>query len=277
MEKNNQLIFEKSAIKFADKFKLQEDVLQKFNRTILQMDLLGVDYLKYEPADLFMLILSTIEKGVDLLKKDAYIVDLQTTVKSKNEKGQIIEKKVIKPTIWLNINFQKQQILKNPDVAKIATLRLDSDIEVSYDFETLEFTFEKKGKIVSEVPRYAAIILMKDKTRHVNVMQEDEILSRLPENFTDAQKSKYTGVFATDHCTKMVLRNLLKNVHIDERTAELSALENINYSIDVEDADFEDLTNQKILEKKPTKKTEKTEKKSETVPENIGLDINDFK
>ena len=210
------------------------------------------DLKKYEKEDVLPIIWKCQKMGIDLLQKDAYIVEMQ--LKEKKLVGGVMRESVrIVPQLWLNYKFQQKELVNAANVDKFSgILELDANEVAIYDYEKMRYIIEYTETAITERRFFCQVRMKKDDGTPGEVynyhLSQREILEALPSNFTDEQKKKYTGAHAKWHCGKHCLRHLLDLLPLDKNLKSTLSMD--LYSA-VEDVEFQEVKERKLLKAEP--------------------------
>jgi len=215
---------------------------------------------KSNPNSLLNAIFKATESGASFAKKEIHVLPFEIFDVIKN--GDITQKKATGTydlTIIVDINFQKQQILKMPNCKKFFTAEVHEGVVIIHDLTTGNRIFEGVNDVTKPTIGYYAVFLTTDGELYDEFMTCAEIIDRAKLNKVGFKENNYVNTKKSPHYEKIVVRNLLKA--IPKLTEELQSVLAVD---EIEDAHYEDVTNQGEL--LPAKKTLEEAKKELSVP-----------
>lgn len=231
---------------------------------------------KARPLSLFNAIFVATEIGASFSKKEISVLPFSASVTTKF--GDVVTKKATGEndlTIVVDINFQKQMILKMPNCKKFFSCEVKEGVQVYTDMSTGNCIFEGRGEFSKPTIGYYACFFSTDGEKYDLFMTCAEIIDRA--KFNPGYKAKnYENTSKSIHYEKIVVRNLLKGIPREE-----SKLDSILAYDEIQElTPYEDVTNDgKALEeakkelsgkkepvKSSEKKTVKFEKETEVTP-----------
>jgi len=196
---------------------------------------------KARPLSLFNAIFVATEIGASFAKKEISVLPFAISEK-RIENGNSIKKATGENdlTVVIDINFQKQMILKMPNCKRFFSCEVKSGIEVLTDMNTGNCIFEGKGDFTKPTIGYYACFIAKDGEKYDLFMTNAEIVDRARFN-PGFKESNYKNTSKSIHYEKIVVRNLIKIIPREE--SKLSSIiaydENYNFEI----TPHEDVTN----------------------------------
>lgn len=201
---------------------------------------------KTRPNYLFNAVFMATEIGASFAKKEAYLIPYAIKKKeTKNGVERTIDTGEYSALLVIDINFQKQQILRMENCKRFFTAEIHEGVEVLHDLSTGLYVFDGKNDVTKPTIGYYASFTTVDGEVYDLFMSNAEIVKRAkfsPQFKADNYKSEKSNI----HYEKIVIRNLLKS--IPRLTKQL-----INVlAVDERFTEYEDVTvtNTNIIEEK---------------------------
>lgn len=222
----------------------------KFNKVLTDMlysqtdD--GIEALKKaRPQSLFNAVFRASEIGASFAKKEISVLPFAA---SKTVKEGGVTKKIATGqndlVIVVDINFQKQQILKMPNCKKFFTAEVTDGVQIYRDLTTGEYVFEGKNDVTKPTIGYYACFITTDGEVYPLFMTCGEIVDRARFNPGFNEKN-YANTKNSIHYEKIVVRNLLKIIpNISDELKSILILEGSNEVQDVDHVVIDEPVNQ---------------------------------
>ena len=190
---------------------------------------------KSYPQSFWNAIFRATESGASFAKKEIYVLPFE--IYNTTKVGDVTKKAatgMYDLTIIIDINFQKQQILKMPNCKKFFPAEVHEGVTVIHDLTTGNRIFEGINDVTKPTIGYYAAFLTTDGELYDEFMTCAEIVERAKLNEKGYKEKNYINTKNSPHYEKIVIRNLIKG--IPNLTEELQSISTI------EDVDYEDLT-----------------------------------
>ena len=171
---------------------------------------------KARPLSLFNAIFIATEIGASFAKKEISVLPFAATVTTKV--GDTVSKKATGEndlTVVVDINFQKQMILKMPNCKKFFSCEVKDGVQVYTDMSTGNCVFEGRGEFSKPTIGYYACFFATDGEKYDLFMTCAEIVDRAKCN-PGFKAKNYENTSKSIHYEKIVVRNLLKVIPREE-------------------------------------------------------------
>lgn len=172
---------------------------------------------KARPLSLFNAIFIATEIGASFAKKEISVLPFAAVVTTKV--GDTTSKKATGEndlTVVVDINFQKQMILKMPNCKKFFSCEVKEGVQVYTDMSTGNCIFEGKGEFSKPTIGYYACFFATDGEKYDLFMTCAEIVDRAKMNKIGFKSGNYENTSKSIHYEKIVVRNLLKIIPREE-------------------------------------------------------------
>ena len=230
-------------------FSQPEDILEKIVKT--------------KPNSLFNAVFVASEIGASFAKKEAHFIPY--AIKKKERKNGVettVDTGEFSALVVIDVNYQKQQILKMENCKKFFTAEIHAGVEVTQDLSTGNFVFEGKNDVTKPTVGYYAVFVTTDDVMYDLFMSNAEIIDKAkfsPQFKADNYKRENGNI----HFEKIVVRNLLKQIpKLAKNLINILAIDEYTEYVDVtesakpdalEQAKMEMATPEVVEEKKPSK------------------------
>ena len=172
---------------------------------------------KARPLALFNAIFIATEIGASFAKKEISVLPFAASITTKV--GDTVSKKNTGEndlTVVVDINFQKQMILKMPNCQRFYTAEVHEGMEVVSDLTTGNYCFDGKNDVTKPTIGYYACFLDKSGQIYDIFMTCSEIVERAKMNKVGFKEANYVKTSNSIHYEKIVVRNLLKVIPREE-------------------------------------------------------------
>lgn len=172
---------------------------------------------KARPLSLFNAIFIATEIGASFAKKEISVLPFAATVTTKV--GDTTSKRATGEndlTVVVDINFQKQMILKMPNCKKFFSCEVKDGVQVYTDMSTGNCIFEGKGEFSKPTIGYYACFFAMDGEKYDLFMTCSEIVDRARMNKVGFKAGNYENTSKSIHYEKIVVRNLMKIIPREE-------------------------------------------------------------
>ena len=153
---SNHLLARKS-----DNPEFKAKFIKTFSDMVFSQTAEGLEKLKKSnPNSLLNAIFKATESGASFAKKEIHVLPFEIFETKKN--GDIVTKKATGTydlTIIVDINFQKQQILKMPNCKAFFTAEVHEGVEIIHDLTTGNRIFEGKNDVTKPTVGYYAVFV----------------------------------------------------------------------------------------------------------------------
>lgn len=270
-------------IRFADNPEFQKKFIKTFSDMVFSQSEEMLETLaKIKQNTLLNAVFVATEAGASFAKKEISLLPFQAFRKIK-ENG--VERKVatgeFDAVVIFDINFQKQQLLKLQNCKKFFTAEVHEGVKVIEDLETGNVAFSGENDVAKPTIGYYAAFITDGGEKYDKFMTCAEIIERA--KFSPHFKSdNYKQTRNNIHFEKLVVRNLIKEIpkvsnelrsiigHDEVGNTEFTDFVEVvdkatgEITNKLEEAKKELATVKEVKEEKPTAKTEKPKKASET-------------
>lgn len=270
-------------IRFADNPEFQKKFIKTFSDMVFSQSEEMLETLaKIKQNTLLNAVFVATEAGASFAKKEISLLPFQAFRKIK-ENG--VERKVatgeFDAVVIFDINFQKQQLLKLQNCKKFFTSEVHEGVKVIEDLETGNVAFSGENDVAKPTIGYYAAFITDGGEKYDKFMTCAEIIERA--KFSPHFKSdNYKQTRNNIHFEKLVVRNLIKEIpkvsnelrsiigHDEVGNTEFTDFVEVvdkatgEITNKLEEAKKELATVKEVKEEKPTAKTEKPKKASET-------------
>jgi len=227
---------------------------------------------KARPLSLFNAVFVAAEIGASFAKKEISVLPFAAKITTTD--GDVVTKKSTGEndlTIVVDINFQKQMILKMPNCKHFFTAEVHEGVEVVHDLSTGNRIFEGKNDTAKPTIGYYAKFFDVSGEIYDCFMSNSEIVERAKMNKVGFKPENYKNTSKSVHYEKIVVRNLLKE--IPRVKNELSSV--LAYDEIYEITPSEDVTNEKpnaleAAKKELAQSPDEVAKVEEIQPEKVG-------
>lgn len=172
---------------------------------------------KARPLSLFNAIFIATEIGASFAKKEISVLPFSAMITTKV--GDVTSKRATGEndlTVVVDINFQKQIILKMPNCKRFFTAEVHDGVQVYDDLTTGNCLFEGKNDVNKPTVGYYAMFLDKSGEMYDLYMSCAEIVDRAKMNKIGFKSDNYVKTSKSIHYEKIVVRNLLKIIPREE-------------------------------------------------------------
>ena len=172
---------------------------------------------KARPLSLFNAIFIATEIGASFSKKEISVLPFAATVTTKV--GDTVSKKATGEndlTVVVDINFQKQMILKMPNCQHFFTAEVHDGVQVFHDLTTGNCLFEGKNDVTKPTVGYYSRFADRSGEVYDLYMSCAEIVDRASMNKVGFKPDNYKKTSKSIHYEKIVVRNLLKVIPREE-------------------------------------------------------------
>ena len=179
-----------------------------FSRTDEELEQL----LKIKQNTLLNAVFVATEAGASFAKKEISLIPFKIKRKEVvNGVERLKDTGEYTATIIIDINYQKQQILKLENCKRFFTAEIKEGVKIIQDLETGNYTFSGENDVTKKTVGYYAVFLTTDGEKYDLFMTNAEIIERAKMNHSfDASKYKHEG--NNIHFEKIVVRNLIKEI-----------------------------------------------------------------
>lgn len=206
------------------------------------------------------------EIGASFAKREISFIPFQIY---KNETIKGVQKKTATgeydAVLIVDINFQKQQILKLENCKRFFTAQVREGVEVYEDLTTGKYIFEGKNDITKNTIGYFAVFETTEGERYELFMTNAEIVERAKYS-PHFRESNYKNTNNNIHLEKVVVRNLLKIIpKVSKQLRSIVGADELSFT-DYEIVDISENQNEKQpsrLEAAKKELSEKSEKEAE--------------
>jgi hypothetical protein len=171
---------------------------------------------KSRPLSLFNAVFVATEIGASFAKREISVLPFAASVTTKV--GDTVSKKVTGEndlTVVVDINFQKQMILKMPNCEHFFSIPVHEGVQIYNDLTTGNCTFEGKNDVTKPTIGYYSKFIDKSGEVYDLFMSNAEIVDRA--RFNPGFKPKnYENTTMSIHYEKIIVRNLLKIIPREE-------------------------------------------------------------
>jgi recombinational DNA repair protein RecT len=197
---------------------------------------------KARPLSLFNAVFVAAEIGASFAKKEISV--LPFAAKITTTEGDVVTKKATGEndlTIVVDINFQKQMILKMPNCKHFFTAEVHEGVQVCHDLTTGNCEFEGKNDVTKPTIGYYSRFVDISGEVYDIFMSCNEIVERAKMNKVGFKPDNYKNTSKSVHYEKIVVRNLLKEIpRVKNELSSVLAWDEIQ-----EITPYEDVTNEK--------------------------------
>ena len=172
---------------------------------------------KARPLSLFNAIFIATEIGASFAKKEISVLPFAAVVTTKV--GDTTSKRATGEndlTVVVDINFQKQMILKMPNCQHFFTAEVHDGVQVFHDLATGNCLFEGKNDVTKPTVGYYSRFVDKSGEVYDLYMSCAEIVDRASMNKVGFKPDNYRKTSKSIHYEKIVVRNLLKSIPREE-------------------------------------------------------------
>ena len=172
---------------------------------------------KARPLSLFNAIFIATEIGASFAKKEISVLPFAAVVTTKV--GDATSKRATGEndlTVVVDINFQKQMILKMPNCKHFFAIEVHEGVQIFHDLSTGNCVFEGKNDATKPTIGYYAKFIAKDGEVYDLFMTCAEIIDRASMNKVGFKPDNYKKTSKSIHYEKIVVRNLLKSIPREE-------------------------------------------------------------
>lgn len=274
-----ELADEHLAIRFANNPEFKSKFIKTFSDLVFSQNEDVLELLpKMKKNSLLNSVFKATEAGASFGKGEVYLLPFKIFKKTKEGN---VEKKVdtgeYTAVLILDVNFQKQQILKLQNCKRFFTAEVHEGVKVIENLVTGNYEFIGENDVTKPTIGYYAVFVTTEGEIYDEFMTNGEIVERAKSSPQfDANKYKQTN--NNVHYEKVVIRNLIKDIpKISDELKSIMAVDDIQYSDYVEVHDeIEDPKKQNALEEAKKEIADlpadypKTKAKKENVDESTG-------
>jgi recombinational DNA repair protein RecT len=263
-------------LRFSDNPEFQKEFIKTFSDLVFSQDEEMLEKLsKTRKNTLLNSVFKATEAGASFAKKEAYFIPMKI-FKEEVKNGANVKTDTGEYTarVDIDINFQKQQILKLQNCKKFFTAEVHEGVKVIEDLMTGNIIFEGENNVTKNTIGYYAVFITTEGEKYDKFMTNAEIVERA--NFSMHVKAKnYEKTSSNIHYEKAVVRNLIKEIpKISKELRSIIAYdEQGNYDdyIDVTDGEYVEKTEPKTNQLEEAKKVLADDKpKKEKVDKSTG-------
>jgi recombinational DNA repair protein RecT len=263
-------------LRFSDNPEFQKEFIKTFSDLVFSQDEEMLEKLsKTRQNTLLNSVFKATEAGASFAKKEAYFIPMKI-FKEEVKNGANVKTDTGEYTarVDIDINFQKQQILKLQNCKKFFTAEVHEGVKVIEDLMTGNIIFEGENNVTKNTIGYYAVFITTEGEKYDKFMTNAEIVERA--NFSMHVKAKnYEKTSSNIHYEKAVVRNLIKEIpKISKELRSIIAYdEQGNYDdyIDVTDGEYVEKTEPKTNQLEEAKKV-LAEEKPKTTPKKEKVD-----
>lgn len=227
-------------IRFADNPEFQKKFIKTFSDMVFSQSEEMLETLaKMKQNTLLNAVFVATEAGASFGKGEVYLLPFKIFKKTKEGN---VEKKVdtgeYTAVLVLDVNFQKQQILKLQNCKRFFTAEVHEGVKVIENLVTGNHEFIGENDVNKPTIGYYAVFVTTEGEIYDEFMTNAEIVERAKSSPQfDANKYKQTN--NNVHYEKVVIRNLIKDIpKISDELKSIMAVDDIQYSeyVEVHDA-----------------------------------------
>ena len=179
-----------------------------FSRTDEELEQL----LKIKQNTLLNAVFVATEAGASFAKKEISLIPFKIKRKEVvNGVERLKDTGEYTATIIIDINYQKQQILKLENCKRFFTAEIKEGVKIIQDLETGNYTFSGENDVTKKTVGYYTVFLTTDDQKYDLFMTNAEIIERAKMN-PSFDASKYKSENNNIHFEKIVVRNLIKTI-----------------------------------------------------------------
>lgn len=265
LQKNYKQIAENHlAQRFADSPEFEKAFLKTFSDMVFSQNADQLEILsKMNQNTLLNAVFKATEIGASFAKKEISLIPFQE-FKKVTEKG--VERKIATgkydAVAIVDINFQKQQILKLPNCCKFFVVQVHEGMKIITDLESGNRVFHGENNSMKPTIGYYAVFISTDGQRYDLFMSNTEIVerARFSPNF---KEGNYKNPSNNIHYEKIVVRNLLKSIpKLSEELSSIVAYDEVGNTF--EDVEYIEVVNETTPLEEVKKELAKSKEKPET-------------
>lgn len=224
------------AIRFANNPEFKSKFIKTFSDLVFSQNEDILELLpKMKKNSLLNSVFKATEAGASFGKGEVHLLPFKIFKKTKEGN---VEKKVdtgeYTAVLVLDVNFQKQQILKLQNCKRFFTAEVHEGVKVIENLVTGNYEFIGENDVTKPTIGYYAVFVTTEGEIYDEFMTNAEIVDRAKSSPQfDANKYKQTN--NNVHYEKVVIRNLIKDIpKISDELKSIMAVDDIQYSEYVE-------------------------------------------
>lgn len=224
------------SIRFANNPEFKSKFIKTFSDLVFSQNEDVLELLpKMKKNSLLNSVFKATEAGASFGKGEVHLLPFKIFKKTKEGN---VEKKVdtgeYTAVLVLDVNFQKQQILKLQNCKRFFTGEVHEGVKVIENLVTGNYEFIGENDVTKPTIGYYAVFVTTEGEVYDEFMTNAEIVERAKSS-KQFDANKYTQTNNSIHYEKIVIRNLLKNIpKISDELKSIMAVDDIQYSEYVE-------------------------------------------